>query len=100
VNSKNYNDCIRHETIRVAVCDMMDSTIMPEPLKSVMFSLFPSFVESYEVSCLSSLVKDGQPLVDPFGNNTGRFMFSPLLEKISELKTRLLSHSRIQEDID
>jgi len=46
------------------------------------------------------LVKDGQPLVDPFGNNTGRFMFSPLLEKISELKTRLLSHSRIQEDID
>ena len=23
-DSKNYNECIRHETLRVAVCDMLD----------------------------------------------------------------------------
>lgn len=33
-DSKNYNECIRHETIRVAVCDMMEGKCpCPEPLR-------------------------------------------------------------------
>ena len=35
-DSKNYNECIRHETIRVAVCDMMEGKCpCPEPLRYV-----------------------------------------------------------------
>ncbi|XP_014744874.1 PREDICTED: ubiquitin-conjugating enzyme E2 Z [Sturnus vulgaris] len=33
-DSKNYNECIRHETIRVAVCDMLEGKCpCPEPLR-------------------------------------------------------------------
>lgn len=32
-DSKNYNECIRHETMRVAVCDMLEGKIAcPEAL--------------------------------------------------------------------
>lgn len=32
-DSKNYNECIRHETMRVAVCDMLEGKVScPEAL--------------------------------------------------------------------
>lgn len=32
-DSKNYNECIRHETMRVAVCDMLEGKVLcPEAL--------------------------------------------------------------------
>lgn len=32
-DSKNYNECIRHETVRVAVCDMLEGKVScPEAL--------------------------------------------------------------------
>lgn len=32
-DSKNYNECIRHETMRVAVCDMLEGKVAcPEAL--------------------------------------------------------------------
>uniref|UniRef100_A0A8C5S9Q6 Ubiquitin-conjugating enzyme E2 Z n=1 Tax=Laticauda laticaudata TaxID=8630 RepID=A0A8C5S9Q6_LATLA len=35
-DSKNYNECIRHETIRIAVCDMLEGKCpCPEPLRYV-----------------------------------------------------------------
>jgi len=36
---ENYNDCVRHETLRVAVCDMCGDTEMsrslPDPLREL-----------------------------------------------------------------
>ena len=64
VDSRDYNDIIQHETMRVAVCDMAgDSTTsrsMPDQLRSVVQSLFPNFLESYEIICASNRSRDGQ----------------------------------------
>lgn len=36
-DSKNYNECIRHETMRVAVCDMLEGKVScPDALWSVL----------------------------------------------------------------
>ncbi len=61
-DSQNYNDCIRHETIRVAVIEMITDTTsgMPNQLREVMLSLFPDFIDSYELTCLTNQSKDGQ----------------------------------------
>jgi len=63
-NAYLYNECIRHETLRVAVLDMVNNTSlnqsMPEALRDVIKGLFPSFLESYVLTCRENLHKDGQ----------------------------------------
>jgi ubiquitin-conjugating enzyme E2 Z len=63
--SNNYNNCIRHDTLKAAVCEMAAQETsqhcqLPDKLKSVVLSLFPSFFDSYEIICLSNLHKAGQ----------------------------------------
>jgi ubiquitin-conjugating enzyme E2 Z len=73
-DSQNYNDCIRHETIRVAVIEALNQSqnTVPQSLFDVITSLFPSFYESYEITCISNLSKSGQKMRDPF-NDPGWF---------------------------
>lgn len=43
-DSKNYNECIRHETMRVAVCDMLEGKVLcPEALLWDPYFYFSSF---------------------------------------------------------
>jgi ubiquitin-conjugating enzyme E2 Z len=65
LESDNYNHCIRHETLRVAVCEMASksssmASLIPPVLKEVIHSLFPNFMESYELTCVSNKFLDGQ----------------------------------------
>lgn len=61
IDCNNYSDCIRHETLRVAVCEMAaGETPMPEKLKTIVQCLFPSFFETYELICTSNIHKCGQ----------------------------------------
>ena len=61
---QNYNECIRHETIRIAVLEMASDTeihrSMPVPLRDVVVSLFPGFLDSYLMTCRSNAHRDGQ----------------------------------------
>eukprot|EP01041_Mallomonas_annulata_P012562 gene12562-26455_t len=61
---ESYNDCIRHETLRVAVLEMIENTdlhhSLPRTLKDVINSLYPSFMESYIITCNTNVMKDGQ----------------------------------------
>ncbi|ERE68115.1 ubiquitin-conjugating enzyme E2 Z-like protein [Cricetulus griseus] len=62
-DSKNYNECIRHETIRVAVCDMMEGKCpCPEPLRGVMEKSFLEYYDFYEVACKDRLHLQGQTM--------------------------------------
>uniref|UniRef100_A0A8C5IWV9 Ubiquitin-conjugating enzyme E2 Z n=2 Tax=Passeriformes TaxID=9126 RepID=A0A8C5IWV9_JUNHY len=62
-DSKNYNECIRHETIRVAVCDMLEGKCpCPEPLRGVMEKSFMEYLDFYEGVCKERLHLQGQTM--------------------------------------
>ncbi|XP_077590033.1 ubiquitin-conjugating enzyme E2 Z isoform X1 [Stigmatopora nigra] len=78
-DNKNYNECIRHETMRVAVCDMLEGKIpCPEALWSVMEKSFLQYYDFYEGICKERLHLQGQKLKDPFGEKRGRFDYQRL----------------------
>ncbi|KAG5175225.1 ubiquitin-conjugating enzyme E2 Z [Tribonema minus] len=89
----NYSDCIRHETLRVAVVDMAQDgpqhRLMPPPLRSVVQDLFITFKEHYEMVCTANLHRDGAAMVDPFGDKRGRFQYAATLERIRQLERTL-----------
>lgn len=104
LDSQNYNDCIRHETIRVAVLGMIsdENNRMPVQLREVMMSLLPDFIDSYELACTSNLSKDGLQMIDPFRDSgRGKFTYASMLQTLVELKASLgLLDSNTAEDDD
>ncbi|KAG8140111.1 hypothetical protein E2320_002854 [Naja naja] len=75
-DSKNYNECIRHETIRIAVCDMLEGKCpCPEPLRSY-----------------------GE---DPFGEKRGHFDYQSLLVRLQAIRLRVQEkHQQENPEID
>ncbi|XP_064842007.1 ubiquitin-conjugating enzyme E2 Z isoform X1 [Oncorhynchus masou masou] len=89
-DSKNYNECIRHETMRVAVCDMLDGKVpCPEALWSVMEKSFLEYYDFYEGVCRERLHQQGQNMQDPFGEKRGRFDYQGLLARLSATQRRI-----------
>ena len=93
LQSNQYNDVIRHETVRVAVCEMVEDTsqsqLLPPQLRVLVQSLFPSFYDSYEITCQGHLHKDGQKMVDPFGDPRGTFEYAALLKRLESARDAL-----------
>ncbi|TWW69378.1 ubiquitin-conjugating enzyme E2 Z [Takifugu flavidus] len=93
-DSKNYNECIRHETMRVAVCDMLEGKVVcPEALWSVMEKSFLEYYDFYEGVCKERLYLQGQNMQDPFGEKRGRFDYQGLLARLGA------THRRIREKL-
>ncbi|XP_063327163.1 ubiquitin-conjugating enzyme E2 Z isoform X2 [Pelmatolapia mariae] len=89
-DSKNYNECIRHETMRVAVCDMLEGKVLcPEALLSVMEKSFLEYYDFYEGVCKERLHLQGQNMQDPFGEKRGRFDYQGLLARLGATHRRL-----------
>ncbi|XP_062893887.1 ubiquitin-conjugating enzyme E2 Z-like isoform X1 [Mobula hypostoma] len=96
-DSKNYNECIRHESLRVAVCDMLDGKCpCPEALRSVMEKSFMEFYDFYELSCKDRLHLQGQTMQ----SHTTRFRNSYYPSTIrKELQEPQDSHHQVQEQL-
>ncbi|XP_069033402.1 ubiquitin-conjugating enzyme E2 Z [Embiotoca jacksoni] len=91
-DGKNYNECIRHETMRVAVCDMLEGKVpCPEALWSVMEKSFLEYYDFYEGVCKERLHLQGQNMQDPFGEKRGRFDYQGLLARLGA------THRRVRE---
>lgn len=91
-DSKNYNECIRHETMRVAVCDMLEGKVpCPDALWSVMEKSFLEYYDFYESVCKERLHLQGQNMQDPFGEKRGRFDYQGLLSRLG------VTHRRIRD---
>lgn len=89
-DSKNYNECIRHETMRVAVCDMLEGKVpCPEALWSVMEKSFLEYFDFYESVCKERLHLQGQNMQDPFGEKRGRFDYQGLLSRLGATHRRI-----------
>ncbi|KAG2461032.1 IF2B1 protein, partial [Polypterus senegalus] len=81
-DSRNYNECIRHETMRVAVCDMLDGKCpCPEALWSVMEKSFLEYYDFYEGACKERLHLQGQTL---------QYLSWMILVKIHSMKSCLI----------
>lgn len=90
----DYNYCITHETLRVAVIEMLqdkskDASEMPAILKNIMISHFKKNYQFYEGLILSNQKLDGEPMRDPFHSQRPMFFeYKQLLTKIVELKEK------------
>ncbi|TMS15632.1 Ubiquitin-conjugating enzyme E2 Z [Larimichthys crocea] len=98
-DSKNYNECIRHETMRVAVCDMLEGKVpCPEALWSVMEKSFLEYYDFYEGVCKERLHLQGQNMQDPFGEKRGRFDYQGLLARLSATHRRIREKSLAEDE--
>ncbi|XP_064172580.1 ubiquitin-conjugating enzyme E2 Z [Anguilla rostrata] len=98
-DSKNYNECIRHETLRVAVCDMLDGKCpCPEALWSVMEKSFLEYYDFYEGVCKERLHLQGQTMQDPFGEKRGHFDYQTLLSRLQATQQRLREKCRLEDE--
>ncbi|XP_075879751.1 ubiquitin-conjugating enzyme E2 Z [Nelusetta ayraudi] len=98
-DSKNYNECIRHETMRVAVCDMLEGKVAcPEALWSVMEKSFLEYYDFYEGVCKERLHLQGQNMQDPFGEKRGRFDYQGLLARLSATHRRIREKSLAEDE--
>jgi len=88
-DSKTYNEIIKHETIRVAVCEMLENEkSCPTQLREVMIKQFSDFYDYYVEICTENLNKDGQQMTDPFGDRRGSFEYGNLIQRLKKLKNR------------
>ncbi|XP_052407326.1 ubiquitin-conjugating enzyme E2 Z isoform X2 [Carassius gibelio] len=88
-DSKNYNECIRHETMRVAVCDMLEGKVSCPKALCVMEKSFLEYYDFYEGVCKEHLHLQGQNMQDPFGEKRGRFDYQGLLTRLRAIQRRL-----------
>lgn len=99
--SKAYNLIIQHETVRVAVLDILEAgeeaagaassqnrLAMIPPLFAVVKSSFPQFYDHYESILEKNSNMDGRKMNDPFGDKRGSFQFGALLKRLKALKEK------------
>jgi len=86
---QQYNDCILHEKIRVAVCGMMENSTCGNLFKEEMQKEFRKRYDSYCQLCRSKLHQDGEPIQDPFGKQRGVYQYQKLLERLEKIHLSL-----------
>ncbi|XP_061192388.1 ubiquitin-conjugating enzyme E2 Z-like [Saccostrea echinata] len=87
---KRYNEIIQHETLRVAVCDMLEGRCScPDTLKEVMETSFFEYYDYYKSICSSKKHLQGQTMQDPFGEKRGCFNYESIEKRLDEIKRRL-----------
>ncbi|ELU01875.1 hypothetical protein CAPTEDRAFT_169748 [Capitella teleta] len=86
---ERYNHIIRHETLRVAVCDMLEGRCKcPPHLREVMEQAFPDYCDYYETTCTSNMHLNKTAMLDPFGEKRGHFDYAAILKRIQNLRTK------------
>ncbi|XP_014254937.1 ubiquitin-conjugating enzyme E2 Z-like [Cimex lectularius] len=93
-DSRRYNEIIQYETIRVAVCGMLENDYglnIPKPFMEAMNHSFIQFYEYYESAVKAKLQFSGCAMQDPFGEARGTFDYKGLLARLQAIYNRLKS---------
>eukprot|EP01102_Stenamoeba_stenopodia_P013636 TRINITY_DN4451_c0_g1_i1.p1 TRINITY_DN4451_c0_g1~~TRINITY_DN4451_c0_g1_i1.p1 ORF type:complete len:363 (+),score=78.67 TRINITY_DN4451_c0_g1_i1:118-1206(+) len=86
----DYNDCIVHETIRVAVVGVLNSYDFDRnPFKKTIEEEFEKRYDKYVSVCEKNMSKDGTAMRDPFGESRGSFQYKYLLSQLRLIRERL-----------
>lgn len=91
---EKYNDIIQHETIRVAVCGMIEndsSLTIPPMLVTIMEKTFLEFYDLYESVAQKNIGLTGHPMQDPFSEKRGRFQYKTILARLQSIRAKLLA---------
>eukprot|EP01119_Soliformovum_irregulare_P018691 TRINITY_DN5781_c0_g1_i2.p1 TRINITY_DN5781_c0_g1~~TRINITY_DN5781_c0_g1_i2.p1 ORF type:complete len:609 (-),score=152.14 TRINITY_DN5781_c0_g1_i2:44-1870(-) len=92
-DSKMYNQVILHETIRVAVCGMLEHPTCGTLFQEGMEDIFLQNYESYLRICDDNLDKDGQDMHDPFGEKRGKYQYLTSKKRLEALHLKIVSKS-------
>jgi len=88
--SAEYNEHIRHETLRVAVVGMLEGQVnLPTTLRQAMEQSFLQNYEFYENTAQGNLHLDGQVMRDQFNTQCGKFKYRTVLNQLKALHARL-----------
>ncbi|KAH7979912.1 hypothetical protein HPB49_011906 [Dermacentor silvarum] len=88
--ASGYNDFIRHETIRVAVCDMVEACLQKKApchpiLQVVILKAFVHLYPNYVRIVRGQLHLNGRRMSDPFSARSGRYRYDVLLDRLQYL---------------
>ncbi|TGZ72942.1 hypothetical protein CRM22_001785 [Opisthorchis felineus] len=98
-DSKRYNNIIQHETIRCAVCDVLEGrSWCPPDLLGVIQSSFEEYYDQYMEVCEKNAQLTGQPMNDPFGEQRGSFDFVTLSRRLKDIRAKLKKTSNAGGD--
>ncbi|KAK3929324.1 Ubiquitin-conjugating enzyme E2 Z [Frankliniella fusca] len=92
-----YNEIIQHETIRVAVCGMIENDFgltIPSMLVNVMQKSFLEYYEYYEGVAQKNIGLTGHAMQDPFAEKRGWFQYKSILARLEAIRAKLLSNPK------
>ena len=120
---KNYNHIVRHETVRIAVVDMVDwvlqlssekkvkeeeeeengqrndvTTTLPDKLRTVVLDTFLIVKECCQQICFDYNFLDGRQFQDPYHSNQGIFEFETMQQRLVELEEQVLSNKEEKKE--
>ncbi|XP_037268623.2 ubiquitin-conjugating enzyme E2 Z [Rhipicephalus microplus] len=86
-----YNTVLRHETIRVAVCDAVEDCLhgrsaCPNCLRKVILEYFPQFYCQYEKVVQERLPMTGSFMNDVLDSGVARYQYETLLARLHDLR--------------
>jgi len=92
--SERYSAIIRHETLRVAVLDLLEdqgeqNRVMPAEFKAIAEDCFGDFYDFYVAICEENARSEGQAFNCPFRINGGKFRYRDLEARLRAVKQRL-----------
>ncbi|KAH7948108.1 ubiquitin-conjugating enzyme E2 Z [Rhipicephalus sanguineus] len=96
--ANNYKVYVRHEVVRVAVCDAVqscleDSSAYPAALRETVLKLFLDLYDRYEESVKSCLHLTGTQIQHPFISALGTYQYEALLARLQDLKAKVEKRS-------
>ncbi|KAK9693972.1 Ubiquitin-conjugating enzyme [Popillia japonica] len=99
-DSDRYNEIITYQTLRVAVCGMVENDCglnIPESLQNIIKQSFLNFYEEYLLTIESKLHLSGTSVVDPFTSVAIKLDYAELRNRLVSIHSRL-SASKSQEE--
>ncbi|XP_027051556.1 ubiquitin-conjugating enzyme E2 Z-like [Pocillopora damicornis] len=100
-DSKRYNECIQHENLRVAVCDMLEGKLnFPPALRKRMEKLFLGFYDRYSSVVKENMLSNGKRMKDPFGENEGKLDYASIKYRLDAIKSRLDEKKAMGHELD
>ena len=96
LESRKYNSFVQHETIRVAVLDILEGKVeLPPVLYAFVKSWFRENLEFYEETIKANLHQDGQIMSNFFQLKTTKYKYKSLLERLQCVKDSKMNRQTI-----
>lgn len=97
-DSKRYNEFLQHETLRVAVCGMVENEChlnIPTKLREIMEKTFLEFYDQYLEIVKNNMHLDGTEIIDPFDKGRRVCQYKNLLDRLEKVSAKLVGQNQL-----